>query len=627
MLNLKSSYFKNFRYGLISKATNNRIKNRVNRAVTNAKNKFYEDSFRNNSSNPKKSWDIIKKLTGQNLSRKNIEEILIRGENVKDHETMANSFIEFFTSVAQSLDTDLGPSSSNPLKFIKRNNRSFFLFPLTECECLKLIKKLKNTKTPIDQISVKIFKLISNLVVYPLCKVINLSFTAGIFPQILKLARITPVFKKGSKNEISNYRPISSLHFISKIYERAMANRVTSFFQKYSLFSSSQFGFLKNKSTTDALIHLTDHIYQALNVKNHHISILLDLKKAFDTVNISILAKKLDMYGVRGLPLEWIRSFLTDRESYAFVNSAASEIKTNSLGLPQGSIISPLLFLIYINDLPCVTNKLHCTLFADDTTFSFAHHDSNALTSTLNSELSNVTDWLHSNRLTLNIPKTELLLHSNRRQAFTNQVVLLNGQDIPFSNCSTFLGTIIDENLNFSPHIGHILQKISRNSGILYRIKDQLTTAVRINFYYSFIFPYLTYSVIVWGSTFDTHLKPLVTAQKRVIRTIANAGYRDHTTPLFRQFNLLKFKDIYSYFAVLHTRKNMLSGFYAPHHNLNTRNRNLLNPPFQRLASAQRSIAFAGPQLWNTLPSELKDIENINCFKKNLKTYLVSMYA
>ena len=359
----------------------------------------------------------------------------------------------------------------------------------------------------------------------PLIKTINSCFHHSTFPTFLKLARVTPVFKKGDQKICSNYRPISSLPFLSKIYERLIANRILSFFNKHSLFSEHQFGFLKNRSTKDALYDFSENIYDALNAKENNISVLIDLKSAFDTVNHSILLSKLEVYGIRGHGLNLIKSYLQDRNFFVGLKDICSETQTVNIGIPQGSILGPIFFIIYNNDLPLVYDILSTTLFADDTNFTISNNNYQEMVTELNHELEKIYDWTISNRLTINTTKTELLSFSNLKISPSNNDVILNGTSLSFVNHARFLGVTIDSNMNFRTHIQNINTKISKNCGIFGKIKRFLPTSSRLVYYNSFVLPYLSYNIIHWGNTNECHLNSLYLTQKRVVRYITDSDY------------------------------------------------------------------------------------------------------
>ena len=285
LIKQKSQYFTLYKQGIISRACNNSFKNNVNNIIQNAKRNHYNTFFSNNSVSPRKKWSKINNLMGNSRKQNSFDSLKFDDEIVPPHD-IPDKLNQFFVNIPLDLDRKLATPSVTPLSFLKNfNSHSMFLFPVSDTECSKIIGKLKNTKSGLDSIPVTIFKIISPQILEFLVKLINRSFNFGYFPKIFKIARITPIFKGGDAGDPGNYRPIASLPFISKIFERLLYNRIIDFSCKYKLLSDSQFGFRSNLSTLDSLVSLTESIYETLNDKSHHISVFLDLKKAFDTVN------------------------------------------------------------------------------------------------------------------------------------------------------------------------------------------------------------------------------------------------------------------------------------------------------------------------------------------------------
>ena len=625
MIRKKTEYFKFFKQGFITRASNNAFRNKVNISISKAKREYCVNTFDNHKKDAKKTWRLIRGLCGINDdSGPSLSKLISNSNNPSD---VVNKFNEFFTSIGSTLDAELETISSHdtPVRS-SPNPKSMYFFNVSQSEVLNLISNLKLVKSGINEMPVRIFKQLANYFIIPLTKIINLSIQSGIFPSLLKLARIVPIHKKGDYENPSNFRPISCLHYLSKLFEKCVKNRLISLCVKYDIFSKQQFGFREKLSTLDALLNLTETIYDSLDDKKHHVVLTVDLKKAFDVINHSILFKKLEHYGIRGLPLLWFKNFLSDRKSYVVINSVKSSLKTIDIGVPQGSTLGPILFLLYINDLPSISNIFKMTLFADDTTLSASNTDYDQLINDCNNELIKFREWTIINRLTCNSDKTELLFMSNRYHGSDEHRIFLGNENVTTTSSSKFLGVFIDSNLSFNHHIKSLIGKISRHTGILYKIRNQLSSDAIMKYYFAFIYPYLSYNIEIWGGSCDSILNPLIIQHKRLIRTMTWSRGRDHTNPLFSKLGILKLKDIFIYRLNILMFKRYSAGEFAVGHERMSRFRNLAQPKFHRLTQTQRAFSYAGPIAWNNLPSNLREIDSFVLFKRALRQYLLEKY-
>ena len=427
---------------------------------------------------------------------------------------------------------------------------SFLLLPTKSDEVIKITKEFSSKRSyGVDMLPVSIMKECIDPIASVLTYLINLSFSSGQFPNELKIAKVCPVFKGGLKTSFLNYRPISVLPSFSKIFEKIMYNRLDSYIKSNNILISNQYGFRPVHSTYMAMLDMVNKISDS--VDNHEVSIgiFIDLSKAFDTLNHSTLLSKLEHYGIRGISLLWFKDYLTNRKQCVSFNGAVSRMKPITCGVPQGSILGPLLFILYVNDIVNCSNLLYFILFADDTNIFFSHKCYKDLMLIVNTELVKLSEWFRANRLSLNIAKTNYILFGTRRKCLTdaNFSISINGNIIERVTSTKFLGVYIDEDLNWKHHTAEIAKKNSKSLGILNQVKYILPRSSLITLYHTMIQPYLYYCNIIWGGASLLALNKLVSLQKRALRLITCSYFRSSSNPLFIKLGILKLQNVHKY--------------------------------------------------------------------------------
>lgn len=615
-------------------------KNKLNHSIRIAKRLYFENKLRNSTSNIKQTWQILNEVTNRKKSRNNFPSMFsCDNQDFSDPTAIANRFCEYFTNIGFNLAKEIPNSSRTACSYLNGNFlNSLFLNSVSKEEIVEIVNSFRSGAAPgYDNIPIKIVKNSIDLISEPLCELLNSSIISGIVPDQMKIARIVPIFKTGDNFLFSNYRPVSVLPVFSKVMEKVVYNRLLKYINDNNILFKNQYGFRKNYSTSHALINLYDKISSGIDANKHNIGIFLDLSKAFDTVDHEILISKLEHYGIRGVVLEWFRSYLSHRLQYVEYNGVSSLYKEVRCGVPQGSILGPLLFLIYINDISEVTEHGDFLLFADDTNLFYSHDNISSLTNIINSELRLLSDWFRANKLSINIPKSNYVIFKTRQKKQTFDLTLqINQITITRVNEVCFLGVILDENLTWKAHIAHVARKISKSIGIIYRSSFYLFKSALRMLYFALVYPYLQYCITVWGSTYASNTKRLVVLQKRVVRIVDKQGFGVHTTPIFCKYKLLKFEDIYFFelgkliFKYQHEclPRCFENSFLEVNkiHNYATRKADTLYVPYCRTNIRLFSVNYQGPKFYNTLPSDICNSSCIYKFQDKLKRFFFSFY-
>nr|CAI5865990.1 unnamed protein product [Callosobruchus analis] len=562
-----------------------------------AKRRYHDNYIIQSNNKQKARWEIINK----SKQSRQCESCTLKPSELNN----------YFINIPGKLIKDLGKTSKDPLNYVRRNTSSIFtLKETTFNEVRSIIDGLKNTtsKDPYDM-NVKIIKHIKNIIIIPFTKLINQCLKATLFPKVFKVAKVIPLHKNGSQYDTSNYRPIALLPILSKIFETIINKQIVEFFQVNNLFSSCQHGFLANKSTSSAIMNLTDYVIEGFEEGRLSHAVFYDLTKAFDCLSHDILLQKMIAYGFDEHCVAFMQTYLTGRCQYVSVNGFSSNRDYITYGVPQGSVLGPTLFLIYINDLQYCDTDSKFLLFADDTTKLNQFQTFDELSQHTNAQHSELEVWCLANSLKINHLKTHQLNFNMKH---------LKEDTTPVK----YLGVHLDCTLTWEQHIKEVSKKLSKSVYLIRNLSFITSQPTLKAAYYGHFHSHLKYCIINWGHS--CHIKTLFSLQRRCIRIISHLPYDACCRNAFINLSILTLPCIYILECLCYVRGNMHKFTkHSDEHIYNTRHKNDIHGNYLRLERSKNGINYHGIKFYNVLPNSLKALNDAQ-FKCSIKNYLLS---
>jgi len=597
-------------------------RNAVNRLNKDLKTSYFNRKLLDNSRCSKKLWKALKDLLPNSKANSSTFCVLDGDKEITDNKDIANTFNNFFSTIGSKLAKDFTSTSSDinvPL-----NPNSFLFNRVTSKMVSKIISSLETGKaTGPDDIGVKILKAGSPVISFYLCHIFNLSMSLGRVPKLWKTKRVSPLHKGGPVEDVNNYRPISILPVVMKVFEKLVYSQFYDFLISNSILCKCQSGFRSSHSTQTAITEVKEFILKRLEDKFYVGAVLIDLKKAFDTVDHQILLKKLFCYGFHDQSFEWIESYLSNRFQMTKFNDSLSDlVQEEAYGVPQGSVLGPLFFLIYINDISSVMSGFY-HLYADDTIFIHYNKSKISLVSSLNNQMTSLSSWLSLNKLTLNLKKTEAIFFGDERKVkeCKDLRVSLNGEDVENKEFVKYLGVYIDQKLDWKKHLTVIRGKGYNKLNQIKFLSNTLTPYTKTLLVNSLVIPYFNYCSTVWGSASQTNLNKISNLHKKSAN-LATKPLLSFSKLLYFNKSLLAFKIINNITPSYLLNKLKL---VKQTHSYQTRSCST-NKIAHRLRVNKFSNQLVEHDItacWNNLPSDIRTTPSLLQFKCKLKKHLI----
>lgn len=627
---------------LKTKASNDKkayniCRNRINRIVRAAERNHNAHEIESSQADVRKLWKCINKISNRKSNSGSTlpDELKIDGKVLTNPLEIATSLNKHFVEKGPNLAKKLPNLNKDVLQYMGPRNATDMSFEtILESQVLTIIDANKKVSTGSDNIPVILLQWASHLIAKLLANIFNGLVELGVYPDDLKIAKVTPLHKNGDKSDVDNFRPISVLTQINKVFEKLIHVRLMDFINQHKILKNYQFGFRKGHNTAHGINHLNEQILKNLEKKKVCAMLFIDLKSAFDTVDPTILIKKLDHYGIRGNVLSLLASYLSGRKQYIKSGDIESSLLPLLCGVPQGSVLGPLLFILYINDISN-NSSFERSLYADDAAMLLADTKLKLLKRSVNRELSHLHEWLIVNKLTLNLSKTKYMLVANinkitykDRKKFKLTIGKYTLHEVEKIK---YLGVILDNNLNWIPHIDYLVTKLSQVAGVLFKVRNHLSLKSRIMIYNGLAGSYLNYGIVAWGAASISRLQ---TVQDRLVRYMTFLPPSANTDQSFATLKILNIKQHYFHeiSKFVHSVHNNISpvifnDYFIPvtDYRSSRPSRTFLHNdyvlPKPRTEKGKHSSIFAGVKLWSKIPLNFKRLSKKN-FSYQLKQYI-----
>ena len=617
-----------------------RLRNQTNILIDEAKTAYYQAIIKANQKDQSAIWKYMKEIS-PNTTKSNPAMLKDNDKDITSPEEIANVFNEYFANISKNYitNTDYTDSSNIDTKLKEyvenklKEDDMFVIPPVTEAFTLKQLLSLDTTKAAgLDGYPAKILKSAAPIIAKYITQIYNLSIQSGIFPDEWKTAKVIPLHKCKSLTDKANFRPISLLSIISKILERHVFDSTYAFLTHHNLLYDGQSGFRKNHSCETALLKMTSTWTEITNNGELNGIILLDMRKAFDLVNHEKLLRKLDIYHFSKTTTNWFSSYLNDRHQQVCFKGKYSDRLPVNTGVPQGSILGPLMFILFINDMNLSVENTTLDMYADDSTASTSAKTVPQLQEKLQTDMDNISNWCNHNKMVINADKTKSMLITTRQKRQSLVTEELNIQINGTTDSEKLLGVTIDNNMNWNKQIKLTIKKVSSKLALLKRIKKYLPLCTRILFYKAYILPHIDYCSTVWG--FTAKYAELYKLQKRAARIITDSKFDADGDKLIKTLKWIqthkrvKYGTAVMIYNTMHntTPQYLRNIFKQKDIKRETRSTSKTNLyiPIPKRDVFKNSISYQGPLYWNSLPCFMKNSVTVNVFKKELYKYVTS---